>query len=119
MSWRSCSKVTRSLAVVTLALIVTPTFAEGSEEGEKVYLQTCIACHGANGKGSIPGVGDFTQANGPLAQSDEALIKSIRDGLTTPGKPLSMPAKGGNPSLTDAQIAAVLRYLRASFSDDS
>ena len=119
MSWRSCSKVTRSLAIVALASLVTPTFAEDTEEGKKVYAQTCIACHGANGKGSIPGVGDFTRADGPLAKSDEVLIKSIRDGLTTPGKPLSMPAKGGNPSLTDAEIAAVLRYLRASFSDDS
>ncbi len=119
MSWRSCSKVTRSLAIVALASFVTPTYAEGTDEGEKVYAQTCIACHGANGKGSIPGVGDFTRADGPLTKSDEALIKRIRDGLATAGKPLSMPAKGGNPSLSDAEIAAVLRYLRASFSDDS
>ncbi len=115
MSWFSCSKVTRSLAIVMLASFVTPAIATGSEAGEKVYAQTCIACHGANGKGTIPGVSDLTKADGPLAKSDETLISSIRDGLVTPGKPLSMPPKGGNPSLTEEDIRAVLEYLRSSF----
>ena len=115
MSWYSCSRVTRSLAIVALASFVTPTFASGGEAGEKVYAQTCIACHGANGKGAIPGVSDFTKADGPLAKSDDTLFASIRDGLVTPGKPLSMPPKGGNPSLTDDEIQAVLDYLRSKF----
>ena len=115
MSWYSCSKVTRGLAIVALASLATPAIASGSEAGEKVYAQTCIACHGANGKGAIPGVSDFTKTDGPLAKSDEILIASIRDGLATPGKPLSMPAKGGNPSLSDEEIQAVLTYLRSSF----
>lgn len=116
MSWFSCSKVTRSLvAVMTLASLVTPAIAAGSEAGGKVYAQTCIACHGANGKGAIPGVSDFTKADGPLAKTDEVLFVSIRDGLTSPGKPLSMPPKGGNPSLTEQDIRAVIEYLRFSF----
>jgi len=115
MSWSSCSKVTRSLAIVALASLATPAFASGSEVGEKVYAQTCIACHGANGKGAIQGVSDFTKADGPLAKSDDTLFASIRDGLVTPGKPLSMPPKGGNPSLTDDEIQAVLDYLRSKF----
>ena len=115
MFWFSCSKVTRSLAILALASFVTPAFASGSEVGEKVYAQTCIACHGANGKGAIPGVSDFTKSDGPLARSDDTLFASIRDGLATPGKPLSMPPKGGNPSLTDEEIQAVIEYLRSSF----
>ena len=115
MFWFSCSKVTRSLAIVALASLATPAFASGSEVGEKVYAQTCIACHGANGKGAIPGVSDFTKSDGPLAKSDDTLFASIRDGLVTPGKPLSMPSKGGNPSLTDEEIQAVLAYLRDNF----
>lgn len=118
MFWFSCSKVTRGLAIVALASLVTPAIASGttaSAAGERVYAQTCIACHGANGKGAIPGVSDFTKADGPLAQSDDTLFASIRDGLVTPGKPLSMPPKGGNPSLTDKEIQAVLAYLRDDF----
>ncbi len=115
MSWFSCSRVTRSLAIVVLASFVTPAMAEDTATGEKVYAQTCIACHGANGKGMIPGVSDLTAADGPLVKSDDVLIASIRDGLTTPGKPLSMPPKGGNPSLSDEDIQAVLAYVREAF----
>lgn len=115
MFWFFCSKVTRSLVILALASFLTPAFASGSEVGEKVYAQTCIACHGANGKGAIPGVSDFTKADGPLAKSDDILFASVRDGLVTPGKPLSMPPKGGNPSLTDDEIQAVIEYLRSSF----
>ena len=118
MSWYSCNRVTRSLVIIVLASFLTPATAianEAVEAGEKVYSQTCIACHGANGKGMIPGVSDFNKADGPLAKSDDELSTSIRDGLATPGKPLSMPAKGGNPSLTDEEIQAVLVYLRATF----
>jgi len=83
--------------------------------GQAVYSQTCIACHGANGKSAIPGVADLTKSDGALSKSDEALIKSITEGFKSPGAALAMPAKGGNPSLTEADINAVLAYLRATF----
>jgi len=85
------------------------------ETGEKVFSQTCIACHGANGKGTIPGVKNMNTADGPLSKSDEELITSITDGFQSPGSPLAMPAKGGNPGLTEADIQAVLAYLRRTF----
>ncbi len=118
MSWSSCSKVTRGLAIVALTAFGMPSTVwagDGVETGKKVYSQTCIACHGANGKGTLPGVSDFTKADGPLAKTDDALIESIRDGLVTAGKPLSMPARGGNPALTEEEIVAVLEYIRATF----
>lgn len=118
MCWFSCNRAIRGLAVIALMVIVAPPPAKaggGVEAGEKVYSQTCIACHGANGKGAIPGVSDFTKAGGPLAKPDEVLTDSIRNGLVTAGKPLSMPPKGGNPALTDEEIKAVLEYIRATF----
>lgn len=85
------------------------------EAGKAIYSQTCIACHGNNGKGAIPGVSDLTKPDGSLGKSDEALIKSITEGVATPGAALTMPAKGGNPALTEADVAAVLAYLRVAF----
>ncbi len=85
------------------------------EAGKNVFSQTCIACHGANGKGTIPGVKDLNAADGPLSKSDEELITNITNGFQSPGSPLAMPAKGGNPSLTEADIQAVLAYLRIAF----
>lgn len=83
--------------------------------GKAIYSQTCIACHGGNGKGAIPGVADLTARDGPLSKPDDDLIKSIAEGVQSPGSPLGMPAKGGNPALTEDDIKAVLVYLRTEF----
>ena len=123
MFWFSYSKVTSCLAVVLLASFMTPVPAVASDPassgdikaGKAIYNQTCIVCHGANGKGALPGVSNFKSADGPLMKSDAELAKSISEGLATPGAALSMPAKGGNPSLTDDDVRALIAYLRAEF----
>ncbi len=83
--------------------------------GSEVYTQTCIACHGENGKGTVPGAPNFTRSDGPLAQSDETLLSRIKLGFKSPGSAMAMPPKGGNMSLTDGDIKAVLEYLRETF----
>lgn len=85
--------------------------------GEEVYNQTCIACHGVNGKGMVPGAPDFTKPNGPLAQSDEVLLKHITEGFMSKGSPMAMPPKGGNFSLTENDILAVLQHMKKTFSN--
>ena len=83
--------------------------------GKDIYSNTCVACHGVNGTGAIPGTPDFTAASGPMAKSDSELIQSITAGFQSPGSPMAMPAKGGNPDLNAADVRAVLDYLRESF----
>ena len=83
--------------------------------GQAIYSQTCIACHGANGKGAFPGVANLTGGDGALVKADEELLKSITDGFQSPGSALAMPANGGNPTLTEEDVKAVLAYLRAEF----
>lgn len=85
--------------------------------GSDIYSQTCIACHGDNGKGTVPGAPNFTRSDGPLSQSDETLFKHIKQGFKTPGSAMAMPPKGGNMSLTDADINAVLAYLRGTYGE--
>ena len=85
--------------------------------GKEIYNQTCVACHGASGTGNMPGVPDFTAPGGPLSKPDEVLIRNITNGFQSPGSPMAMPAKGGNPDLVRADVQAVLVYLRESFSN--
>ena len=85
--------------------------------GADVYNQSCIACHGANGKGTVPGAPDLTQANGRLSQSDEVLLDHMTQGFQSPGSPMAMPPKGGNNTLTNADLQAVLIYMRESFTN--
>ena len=85
--------------------------------GEEVYNQTCVACHGANGKGMVPGTPDFTKPDGPLNQPDEVLLQRITEGFMSKGSSMAMPPKGGNLSLTDHDIQAVLQYMKDSFNN--
>jgi mono/diheme cytochrome c family protein len=83
--------------------------------GKQIYDQTCVACHGADGTGGMPGVPDFTNPAGALSKSDDVLMQNILGGFQSPGSPMAMPAKGGNPDLNAADASAVLDYLRGSF----
>jgi len=83
--------------------------------GKAVYSQTCVACHAENGKGAFPGVPSFADTDGPLSKTDAVLQKNISEGFQTPDSMMAMPAKGGNPSLTEADIKAVLAFLRTEF----
>jgi len=87
----------------------------GKLDGRAVYNQTCIACHGGDGKGTLPGAPNFTSSKGPLSKSDAVLIKHITEGFQSPGSPMAMPAKGGNTDLTVEDMRAVLAYLRKQF----
>ncbi|MCH7854549.1 MAG: cytochrome c [Proteobacteria bacterium] len=102
-------------AAVTVTSVTVATDAP-VQSGKEIYTQTCVACHGADGKGALPGAPDFALASGPLAKSDDALTQSILYGYQSPGSPMPMPAKGGNPSLDESGVAAVLKYLRDTFS---
>ena len=85
--------------------------------GSDIYSQTCVACHGDNGKGTVPGAPNFTRSDGPLSQSDELLFNHIKLGFKSSGSAMAMPPKGGNMNLTDADIKAVLAYLHGTFGE--
>jgi len=91
------------------------TAATAGLTGEDVYAQTCIACHGGDGKGVVPGAPDFTDKSGRLSKSDTELIHSLMNGMQTLGSPMAMPARGGNSALTDGDLKNVLQYLRKAF----
>lgn len=84
--------------------------------GKKIYDQTCVVCHGQNGKGALPGVTDFTRKDGPLSKSYKVLFQHTKQGFQSPGSPMAMPPKGGNPNLTDKDLHQVLDYIRKTYS---
>jgi cytochrome c5 len=88
--------------------------SQGSS-GKAIYEKACVACHGTDGKGAFPGVSDFTSNSGPLSKSDDLLLRHITNGFQSPASPVAMPPKGGNPDLSEADIAAVLKHIRMTF----
>ena len=81
-------------------------------DGAAVYNQYCIACHQADGKGMNGTMaGNYVDDPAVLAQTDEQLIATVKAGKT--GKIGTMPPWGG--VLSDAQVAAVVAYIRATY----
>ena len=91
---------------------------EGVEAGEKLYNSTCVACHGADGKGKLPGVPDFTKSDGRLSKGDDVLVTHIMEGFKSPGSSMAMPPKGGISSLTKAQAENIVQYMRQAFTSN-
>lgn len=100
-------------AVILGAILASSAFA--TDSGKAIYESACSTCHGANGKGTLPGVPDFTKKGGVLSERDAVLIQRITAGYQSPGSPMAMPPKGGDSSLTGDQIEQVLSYLRSQF----
>jgi cytochrome c5 len=74
--------------------------------GQQIYRQACAFCHD-KGVAGAPKTGDTAAWSPRLAQGMDALVASAVRGKG------AMPAKGGNPSLTDADIRAAVDYLAA------
>lgn len=102
-------------AVAGLVLMGATQIATAEGTGQMVYEQTCIACHGADGKGALPGVPDLTEKDGRLGQPENVLVKHVIEGFQSPGSPMAMPPNGGNANLTEAEARAVVKYLLGAF----
>lgn len=84
--------------------------------GSEIYDSNCLACHGVNGKGNLPGMPDFTDSQGILNKSDAVLLNNIINGFQSQDGIMPMPARGGNSALSNANLSAVLDYIRNSFA---
>jgi cytochrome c5 len=84
---------------------------DGRTDGEEIFKNgPCAGCHVA-GVGGAPKM-DAAGIGARLAsQGLEELIKKATDGFT--GSAGVMPARGGNPALTDDQMKAVVEYMAA------
>jgi|GEM_PF-1822190 Cytochrome c5 len=77
--------------------------------GQQVYRGDCYNCHDIGKKGA-PRIADRAAWAPRLAQGTEVLIRHATEGYYGPAGD-EMPARGGNDALTDAEVAAAVRYL--------
>jgi len=85
--------------------------------GETLFTATCASCHGPDGAG-IEGLGKPMPGSAFISGlSDAELVTFIKVGRGTSDPAnttgVDMPAKGGNPSLTDEDLADVVAYIRS------
>jgi len=86
-------------------------------DGEQLYMQTCAACHQADGKGLA---GAFPPLAGSAIVNDEnheTLIKVILQGYDARTEYGVMPPFAGQ--LTDEEIAAIANHERSSWGNNA
>lgn len=98
----------RPIAMAVAALALGGVAQAQAADGKQLFLDNCSACHQPTGKG-IPG-------------AFPALVSSkIATGPAIGAATIVLNGKGGMPAfrddLSDAEIAAVLTYVRASWGN--
>jgi mono/diheme cytochrome c family protein len=89
------------------------------DQGRTVFQKICAGCHGANGEGVRPLGAPLVDSDWVLG-SEDRLIRVLLHGLTgavevdgvTYQPPIVLPEMPAVAALDDAQIAAVLSYIR-------
>lgn len=94
-------------ATATPAAAPAAAPAGGAADGKAIYTQACFACHGTGAAGA-PKLGDKAAWEARIAQGKDTLYSHALGGFK------AMPPKGGNMSLTDADVKAAVDYLVAN-----
>jgi cytochrome c5 len=82
----------------------------GTTDGSVIYNQLCTGCHtsGAGGAPTLTAAGMGARAS----KGADTLYKHAIEGFT--GTAGVMPAKGGNPALTDEQVKVTVDWMLAN-----
>ena len=81
----------------------------GTTDGKTIFDNLCTSCHTAGLIGA-PKLGEKAEWAPRIAEGMAALFKHATDGYTGPDGN-HMPAKGGNPALSEAQVQAAVTYM--------
>ncbi len=84
--------------------------------GQQKFLKTCVTCHGPAGLG-LPKLGkNLVTSEWAKSKTDAELVAFLKvgrpalDPLNT--TKVDMPPKGGNPSLTEKDLADIVAFVR-------
>jgi cytochrome c5 len=81
-----------------------PGAAAGAANGKQVFDSTCTACH-STGVAGAPKLGDKAAWAPRIKQGMDTLLQSALKGKG------AMPPKGGNASLSDADLRAAIEFM--------
>jgi cytochrome c5 len=101
---RTALTLTATATLLSLALAGLPAHAA---DGTSVYNQNCAMCH-APGLANSPKFGDKAAWAPRIATGKESLLKSALNGKG------AMPAKGGNPKLSEEEVSAAIDHMVAA-----
>ena len=95
-------------------LLDTPRPMPGASRPERLYVTFCASCHGEDGRGSwraalfLIDPGDLTDRARMREHTDRYLFDIIKHG----GSPIGRPGMPGFAHIPDADVEALVRYMR-------
>ena len=98
---------TRQIAhyvALSLALVLLGTGAQAAQSGSRTYAKTCGNCHEYGSMGA-PRYGDASEWRPRLKQGNTTLYQHAIGGFR------SMPARGGNPGLSDEEVRRAVDHM--------
>ena len=117
-------------AMIGAAIALTPLDARAQSApsrsapprtGAQIFSSTCAACHQAQGEGTnvYPPLAGSEWVNGDESRVVRILLHGLTGDVEVQGQVYTgaMPAWG--PTLSDAEIAAVLTYIRSSWGNNA
>jgi len=96
--------IAEKAAAATVSAPAPVTAKAAGKSGEEVYKSVCMMCHAA-GLMAAPKFGDKAQWEARIAQGYDTLVTHAVKGIR------NMPAKGGNPNLSDDEVAGAVKYM--------
>lgn len=92
------------IASVGTSVAIDPNKPHVDMTGEQVYTEICSSCHGAGALGS-PKFKDAAAWGKRIGQGYDTLLLHALTGIR------KMPARGGEPDLTDLEVARAMVYM--------
>src|SRR5450631_3834626 len=89
-------------------LVFADATPSGNKTGEQVFQAVCKTCH-ESGLAGAPKFGDKAAWAAPIKEGYNVLVAHAINGLQDKGK--VMPPKGGNPDLSDTEVARAVAYM--------
>ena len=95
----------------------TPASSGDAARGKPVFLGTCASCHGMEGVGIKSQGANLVASDFVGKLDDTALLAFVKKGRqpfdADSTMHLAMPAKGGNPILTDQNLLDTIAFIRS------
>ena len=100
-----------NLAPIGSVTAVDKTVVKAARSGEAVFSAVCTSCHSAGVLGA-PKLDDKAAWTPRVANGLDGLMKNAINGLN------SMPARGGDPSITDEELSNAIVYMTGKAGHD-
>jgi mono/diheme cytochrome c family protein len=110
-------KIVAAATADSQAHIARPDLSRGADDvGAVIYASACAGCH--RGPRAVPFGGiDLALSSGVSGPNADNLVNVVLNGLPAAAGSKSGIMPGFAATMTDAQVVALVNYLRAHFSD--